>query len=427
MTALWIGISLLTLAAIGFVFWPLFRANKLHQAELSADRKLQNIDIFRERVAELEAERESGSLEQAEFELLKLELEKNLLNDAVEAEHQESQLKIGRSSVVTVTLLALILASVSFGLYGKLGRSVDLELAQNGSTSVNVQSEKQPSINEAVAMLEEELEQRPDNAEGWYMLGTTYIGMQRYEEGLAALRKTLTLLPEEAPQYAGVMGQYAQALFFANGSKITDDVRNQIDRTLAIEPFEITVLGLLGIDAFEQQKYQAAIDYWTKGLVNADGEAATSLKSGIATARERLKTQGIDVVGANTTEANAAEPEMGDTPAIRVQLSINDQLKSGLKPEQTVFIFARPVGGRMPLAAMRLQVSQLPMEVVLDDSMAMSPQAKLSQQSEVEVTARVSMTGQPQASAGDLYGTLSPVAVRGNEAALSLVIDRVVD
>ena len=422
MMALWIGIALLTLAAIGFVFWPLFRAHKLHQAEISADRKLQNIDIFRERVAELEAERESGSLEQAEFELLKLELEKNLLNDAVEAEHQELQLKIGRGSVVTVALIALILASVSFGLYGKLGRSVDLELAQNASTSVNVKSEQQPSINEAVAMLEEELEQRPDNAEGWYMLGTTYIGMQRFEEGLAALRKTLTLLPKEAPQYAGVMGQYAQALFFANGSKMTDDVRNQIDRTLAIEPFEITVLGLLGIDAFEQQKYQAAIDYWTKGLVNADGEAAASLKSGIATARERLKAQGIDVA-----ESNTASLETGDTPAIRVQLSINDQLKSGLKPEQTVFIFARPVGGRMPLAAMRLQVSQLPLEVVLDDSMAMSPQAKLSQQSEVEVTARVSMTGQPQASAGDLFGTLSPVAVRGNEAALSLVIDRVVD
>ncbi|MCO4756720.1 MAG: c-type cytochrome biogenesis protein CcmI [Oceanospirillaceae bacterium] len=420
MTALWIGIALLTLIAIGFVFWPMFRAQKLHQAELSADRKLQNIDIFRERVAELEAECESGSLEQAEFELLKMELEKNLLNDAVETEQQESQLKIGRGSVVTVALLALILASVSFGLYGKLGRSVDLQLAQNTDTSVNPQ--QQPSIDEAVAMLEEELKQRPENAEGWYMLGTTYIGMQRFDEGLAALRKTLALLPEDSPQYAGVMGQYAQALFFANGSKMTDDVRNQIDRTLAVEPFEITVLGLLGIDAFEQQNYQAAIDYWTKGLVNAEGEAAMSLKSGIATARDRLKALGVEVV-----EPITAETETGDTAAIRVQLSINDQLKSGLSPEQTVFIFARPVGGRMPLAALRLQVSQLPMEVVLDDSMAMSPQARLSQQSEVEVTARVSMSGQPQASTGDLYGTLSPVSVRGNEATLSLVIDRVVD
>jgi cytochrome c-type biogenesis protein CcmH len=212
MTGLWIGIALLTLAAIGFVFWPMLRAHKLHQAELSADRKLQNIDIFRERVSELEAECESGSLEQAEFELLKIELEKNLLNDAVETQQQETQLKIGRGSVVTVALLALILASVSFGLYGKLGRSVDLQLALNTDTSVNPQ--QQPSIDEAVAMLEEELKQRPENAEGWYMLGTTYIGMQRFDEGLAALRKTLALLPEDSPQYAGVMGQYAQALFF---------------------------------------------------------------------------------------------------------------------------------------------------------------------------------------------------------------------
>lgn len=415
MTGLWIGIALLTLAAISVVFWPLIRAHKLHQAELAADRRLQNVDIFRERVVELEAERESGSLEQAEFELLKLELEKNLLNDAAESEKQEVLLKISRGSIITVTLLALILTSTAFGLYGKLGRSVDLQLVQNKGAAQDIQ--QQPSIDEAVVMLETELQQRPENAEGWYMLGTTYIGMQRFDDGLTALRKVLELLPKDAPQYAGVMGQYAQALFFANGSKVNDEVRRQIDRTLAIEPFEITVLGLLGIDSFEQQNYQAAIDYWSKGLVNADADAATSLKSGIATARERLKAQGVEV----------AEPEATEEATIRVQLSINDKLKAELKPEQTVFIFARPVGGRMPLAALRLQVSQLPMEVVLDDSMAMSPQARLSTQSEVEVTARVSMSGQPQASAGDLYGTLSPVAVRGNEAVLSLVIDRIVD
>lgn len=418
MTGLWGGIAILTLLAIGFVFWPLFRARKLQQVEQAEDRKHQNIDIFRERVEELDAELSSGSLEQAEYDELKLELEKNLLNDAAVEEEQVAPLKLTSGTAVTVTLLAMVMTTAAFGLYGKLGRSVDLELALNAEEGL--QQNQQPSIEDALAMLEAELKQRPDNAEGWYMLGTTYIGMKRYDEGLAALRKSIELLPEEAPQYAGVMGQYAQALYFASGNKITQEVRDQIDRTLALEPFEITTLGLLGIDAFEQQNYQGAIDYWSKALVNADGEAANSLKSGIQTARDRLEAQGAAAVEPEATTDTA-------TAQIRVQLSIDESLKAQVNPEQIVFVFARPVGGRMPLAAVRLQVSQLPLEVVLDDSSAMSPQAKLSQQTEVEVTARVSLSGQPQASAGDLYGTVSPVQVGADNNELTLVIDRVVD
>jgi len=418
MMGLWGGIAVLTLLAIGFVFWPMFRAHKLQQVEQAEDRKHQNIDIFRERVEELDAELNSGSLEQAEYDELKLELEKNLLNDAAVEEERVAPLKLSGSTAVTVTLLAMVVTSAAFGLYAKLGRSVDLELALNAESGL--QQNEQPSIEDALAMLEAELKQRPDNAEGWYMLGTTYIGMKRYDEGLAALRKSIELLPKEAPQYAGVMGQYAQALYFASGNKITQEVRDQIDRTLVLEPFEITTLGLLGIDAFEQQNYQGAIDYWSKALVNADGDAANSLKSGIQTARERLEAQGV-VVAESNAKADAAAKQ------IRVQLSIDESLKAQVNPEQIVFVFARPVGGRMPLAAVRLQVSQLPLEVVLDDSSAMSPQAKLSQQTEVEVTARVSLSGQPQASAGDLYGTVSPVQVGADNNELTLVIDRVVD
>lgn len=418
MTALWVGIALLTLLAISFVFWPFVRAHRLQQAEAAEDRKVQNIDIFRERVAELEAEKESGSLEQAEFDQLKLELEKNLLHDAVDTQVASAPLQLNRGNVVTVTLLAMLVPALAFGLYAEYGRSDDLQAALNTSEAAATLAEKPRSIDDAISMLEEELAQRPDNAEGWYMLGTTYIGIQRYDEGLAALRKVLELLPEEAPQRVGVMGQYAQALFFANGNTMTDEVRAQIDRTLAVEPYEITVLGLLGIDAFENQNYQAAIDYWSKGLINAEGEAADSLKAGIQTARQRLQAAGVEVTEP-TTEVAAAE--------ITLALSIDTKLRESVKPEDTVFVFARPVGGRMPLAAVRLQVSQLPLEVTLNDSMAMSPQAKLSQHDEVEVTARVSRSGQPQATAGDLFGTLSPVAVSKDEQALTLVIDRVVD
>ncbi|MGB0468462.1 MAG: c-type cytochrome biogenesis protein CcmI [Pontibacterium sp.] len=419
MMPLWIGIALLTAVAISFVFWPLLRARKHQQLQQADDRREQNIEIFRDRVAELEAELESGSLEVDAFEQLKLELEKNLLIDAEQPETEAKPLKLTTGTLVTVSLMAVLIPALAFGLYAKLGRSVDLELALN--KPVNTGEKPARSLEDAVAMLETELAERPENAEGWYMLATTYIGMQRYKEGLEAFRKVLTLLPEDAPQYPGVMGQYAQALFFSKGGKMDDEVRVQVERTLTLEPYEITTLGLMGIDAFGQQNYQAAIDHWSKGLINAEGKAAESLRSGIASATAKLKEQGIEVVA-----APAPAPEL--KPAeIRLQLSIPEALRADLSPDQTVFVFARPVGGRMPLAALRLTLSQLPLEVVLNDSLAMSPQAKLSQVEEVEVTARISLSGQPQASSGDLFGTLSPVAVRGDGVPLTMVIDQIVD
>ncbi|MAY42188.1 MULTISPECIES: c-type cytochrome biogenesis protein CcmI [unclassified Neptuniibacter] len=415
MIELWVGIAALTILAIAFVVLPFVRAKRLVEASTDEDRSQQNIEIFRERLAELENEKAAGNLEESDFLTLKTELERNLLSDVQGPESSSGKLQLTSQVLTTVMLLASMIPVAGIGLYSSLGRSADLEIAlQQPKDPFNGQV---PTLEQAIAQLEKELEMNPDNAEGWFLLSTTYMNQGRYKEGAAGFKKILTILPADAPQYASVNGQYAQALFFAEGSKITDGVRAQIDKTLEIEPLEITVLGLLGIDAYEKQDYEAALEFWLTALRNADGQTADSLRSGAIKARDRLIEQGTEV---------APIPEL-EIASISLKVDIDPSLKGQVSPEQTIFVFAREVGQRMPLAAVKLSVSDLPANVVLDDTMAMSPEATLSSAAAVEVSARISLSGQPQAKAGDLYGIITPVDVRGGDLPLQLIVDKVVE
>jgi cytochrome c-type biogenesis protein CcmH len=115
-----------------------------------------------------------------------------------------------------------------------------------------------------------------------------------------------------------------------------------------------------------------------------------------------------------------------DTVGIKIHLSLAPALQSRVKPDETLFLFAEAPGasGGPPLAARKLQASDLPLDITLSDQDAVVPGRSLSGYSELVVTARISMHGTPTAQAGDLMGQAR--WVKKDNKPLPLVIDAAV-
>ena len=129
--------------------------------------------------------------------------------------------------------------------------------------------------------------------------------------------------------------------------------------------------------------------------------------------------------GTNASPAGTGASVQGSAAAqVTVNIRIAPALKSRLKPETPLFVFAREPDSRgPPLAAKRLTSDAIGTQVQLSAADSMMPGRVLTAGQRVSITARVSFSGQPIPSAGDLYGELSYDV--GRDGALDLTIDRV--
>jgi cytochrome c-type biogenesis protein CcmH len=419
MTALWLSLIALLLTAILIIFLPLFLGRKA--AASVSDAQQQNIAIFQDRLAELEQEKNQGNTSEAVFLQLKTELEKSLLADVDTSQVTTFQpVAVTAQHWMVVAIMAMLVVTISLAMYVDLGRSDDfgkyLTLQAQAQVQMEEAKKNQAQLQKLMDVLKAKLKQQPQDIQKWFLLGNSYAAMGQYEQAAQVYREAMNYIDKTAPEYAQAKGSYAQMLFQAAGEKVTPAALQAMQEALAIDPLEPSALILAGINAYTLGDVPQAIAYWEKSKTKADENVITGFVDPVlAQARAQL------------AQMPAAAPQKQasvGTAKITIQLAIAPELKAKVSPEQTVFVFARPVGGRMPLAAQKLQVKDLPTTIVLDDSKSPMPTANLSSVAEVDVTARVSLSGQPQASKGDLFVTREKVQVNNDGKVLEMLINQ---
>ncbi|MFJ4389406.1 c-type cytochrome biogenesis protein CcmI [Pseudomonas soli] len=391
MTEFWLSAGLLLLAALAFLLLPILRGHRRQQAE--QDRTALNVALYEERVAELSAQQAAGVLDDRQLATGRDEAARELLADT----ERDDAVRQGRLGKAIPLLAAVLVPVMALGLYLHFGAADKVELTQEFASAPQ-------SMSEMTIRLERAVQAQPDSAEGLYFLGRAYMAEQRPADAAKAFERAVTL----AGRQPELLGQWAQALYFAADKQWSAQLQALTDEALQADPREVTSLGLRGIAAFEGERFQEAIDFWQRLLAQLpEGDASrAALQGGIDRAADKLKADGGKV-------AEAAR--------LKVRVELGAALKDKVRPDDTVFIFARASNGPpMPLAAKRVTVAQLPIEVELSDADAMMPQMKLSDFTEVQLVARVSRAGVP--TRGEWKGQSAPLATT-TQATQHLTID----
>ena len=328
-------------------------------------------------------------------------------------------------------VLAFVLA---FGAAGYAWRGNFQALAMSpGDAAISAAERAQtPAPAQIAAMVQRlatKLQAEPNDPVGWAMLGRSYSVMGQYPQALAAFRKVVELQPKDAQAYADL----ADATGMANGQKLDGPAQQLIQQALALDPNNAKALGLAGTVAFDQGDAAGAAGYWQRALAQVEPgtELAIQLKDAVDAARQRARLQPLAAASsapaasatattAATTAATSPSLPAVVGPGLRVRVTLSPALAAQARPDEVVYIFARAAPGndaapKMPLAIQRRQVKDLPLDITLDDSMAMSPAAKLSSQSQVVVGARISKSGNPLPQPGDLQGLSDAIASSGSK------------
>lgn len=364
-----------------------------------------NAGIYRDQFAELDRDLAAGTLSADDHAQARAELQRRLLDDAGNADTPVAATAgMRRTSLVLVLLIPLAAA----GLYSQLGSPAALDpLATRAPT--------QQDVEQMVKDLAARMEKDPD-PQGWVVLARSYRAMGRLPESQAAFERIGPALQESATllaEYADVLATRAMGNFDGKPMEI-------VTQALKLEPENPMALSLAATAAYNKNDFAQAVVYWEQlqRIVPPDTDDAKWLAEAITKTREQMGSK------APPAKATAREPAAATGATVTGRVSLAPALAGKVQPGDTVFVFARnPQGSRMPLAVQRARASDLPLEFKLDDSSAMTPQARLSSAAEVRIEARISRSGNATPGPGDLIGT-GPV-VKPGASKVEVVVDQV--
>ncbi|MGH8402393.1 MAG: c-type cytochrome biogenesis protein CcmI, partial [Gammaproteobacteria bacterium] len=369
------------LIAAACVVIPLWRA----RARLSLATDAANRAVHAARVEELERDVAAGRLAAEDLVGARRDLDRELetsLREARQVRAQASETPGRRITAISAAVLLLIAAGT---LYWQLGNwRAGIEGVQQASVV---------SVEQMVAQLAQRLATTDkDDLQGWKELGHAYLLMGRYADAENAYRQARRL---SGDGNAEVLAGYGEAAALADPHDFMTTAMPAFEKALQLDPRNPQALWYGGLGALQRGDNALAVNRWNALLAqDPPAEYRAIIEKAIAAA------------GGAVAPAAESKDVAQFSGAIHVRITLDAHLRKQVSPDETLFVFAEPVGqrGGPPLAVRRFQVRDLPIEVTLSSADAVIAGHDLAGVARATIVARIASRGTATPQPGDLVG-----------------------
>ncbi|WP_410471917.1 c-type cytochrome biogenesis protein CcmI [Faucicola mancuniensis] len=409
---------ILALCLAVIIMLPWFR----YQAESRNDNQLLalNIDVFKQRLAELENDFNEQQIDQATYDSQKLALERQLL-DINQSTSVHSFVPNFKSRLIFIIWIPFLVAmayyiiadrSETFKLWQSqdhIGKVADDLLT--GKISTPPESAAKDAIG-LINTMQTNVHHNATDPMRWFRMSEIYMALEAPEQALEALARAYRLNPDDEK----IAITYAQTSFFAQGGVLSQNIRQVLQKVLANNPTHQGAQMLMVMGEMKDGNYAEArkwLNIVKQAILAKNGDHSEAVKS------------------LADLEKNINEREAQSKQAIIVQVNITPTILGRVKKGDTLFVNIRPIAGGVPVVAKKISADDLHKEglsLKISDIDSIMPTALLSQAivsgQQLGITARVSTSGDAMPQSGDLTSNPVPLDVKANSA--TVLIDKVV-
>lgn len=322
-----------------------------------------------------------------------------------------------KERLISAIALALFVPALAATLY--------VTLSKWNWTETDAAIAREQQMDDLLGKLKAKLAENPNDVNGWLLLGRSYGTMQQYALALDAFQNAYD--KSQGENVEAIIG-LGEALAMTDEASLGGRAGRLFDDALAKAPNHPKALWYGSIAALQAGDLRKGRDRLQLLLAqNPPAELRSVLERQIQDLDQQLAEAGQGAPAAAGSEGAAAPAQRSIRVAVSIAPQVRDQLKSGSMP---LFILARdPSAGGPPLAVQRHSSADLPLTVELSERDAMIAARTIASVPRVQVVARLSRSGTPQARSGDFYGEaeydFSKNAGAGGST-LNITIDRTV-
>lgn len=376
-----------------------------------------NVAVFRERLAELQSDKDNGTIDDSHYQNQKLELERQLLD----AQRQVAPMvRPSRKSLLIVAVWVPVLAAMAYLLIGNRTPVFELWQAEDkvGQVADDLLTGKidQPPAwaiedsRQLITAMQTNVHHHAHDPNRWMRLSELFLSLEATDSALEALSRAYRLSPDNEE----IATTYAQISFFANDGQLNANSRRVLQDVLGKNPQHEGAQMLMAMGEARGNNFDQA-QGWIKRLRDS-----ISAKSG----NHSKALASLDELSANVSAQKQQASE-----GIEVTVSVNSSLLPLVKGDDVLFIAIRDVKGGPPFAAKRLPISVIKQgqaNISLSDLDAMMPertiQSARNDKTQLAVVARISHSGNAEAESGDL--SANPVVISADQNQVNIEINQ---